>query len=392
MNKPVFWICGNRFQCDETWKQVIAQIRKKSGETPNIESLYCGTNTTSMPLTQCWATATDIIQALRNKDLFDTRPRVIKVIGLPEDYTGIVDWLRLVNGRNVLVFWGPFGYIKSGSTRWVSAKTSKLYKTIKSDGKIVEHPLKAASHADAVYWIKQRGADWSKEFNSDAARRMVELQGKDLDVLTNSIEKLSVYQKGKTITTEDVEACCFSDYSDEVWSFLDDLDRQNLQGALAYLQRFYEEGDGSRGESFYGRVSRLFGALIQHFQFLLLLKDVCGKTLNASVAYKELSTFKKMTPTKIQELCEGKITFDELESRFTKWYVDKQVRSTAIQAAFLRRKSEIYRIVSDLYDCMYWSRRYSGEPTMVRLCLDTFVLLVCGKLSSNQVAQIRGHE
>ena len=392
MNKPVFWVHGNRRQCRETWDKLVAHVRSKSGEEPNISAIYCGINPISADATQRWATATNLIQILRTKDMFDSRPRIIKVIGLPDGYSSITDWLHLVTGRNVLVFWGPFGHVKPGSKQWASAKLSKLYKAIKSEGKIVDHPLEVKTDSEAAYWVKEVASDHQKEISSSAARLMVTFQGKNLDTLTNSVEKLSIYQTGKEITIEDVKACCFNDYTDNVWGLLDHLDEQNTDQVLGYLQTFYSENKGELGESFYGRVSRFFGALLQHYQFLLLLKDVCGKTLNVAKAQHELATFKKATPTKIKQLQEGKITLDDLDSRFSKWYIENKMRSSSLQAAFARRKSEIYAIVSDLYNCMYWSRRYSSKPALLRLCLDTFALVVCGKLSLAQAAQIRGHQ
>jgi len=222
---------------------------------------------------------------------------------------------------------------------------------------------------------------------------MVQLQGKNLDTLDNSVQKLVVYQKGKEINTEDVEACCFSDYDDDkIWSFLENLDKQEVEPAVNFLQDFYAEESGSVGESFYGRVNRFFGALLQHYQFLLMVKDACGRTLNTGVAQRELSSFKKINPTKIRELKEGKITFDKLESRFTSWYVERNIRKPALQQVFVRRKGEIYGMVSDLYNCMYWVRQYSSDASMIKLCLDSFVLVVCGKLTLSQAARIRGHK
>ena len=298
--KPVFWICGNLRQCRQTWNQILDHVKKTSGEDANVDVLFCGINPTSAAPAQRWATATDLIDLMRNRDLFDSRPRIIKAVGLPEAYSAILDWFSVINGRNILVFWGPFAYIKPGTKRWVSVKTTKLYKTIKKEGKIFEHPVEAKTDPDAISFVKEVIAESNKELSSTAARRMVEMQGRNLDLLENSVHKLSVYCTGKKIEVDDVEACCFSDYSDEIWAFLDHLDRQEVEPALNYLQNFYEEDKGAIGENFYGRINRFFGALIQHYQFLLLLKDACGRTLNVRVAQRELSTFKKTNPTKIK--------------------------------------------------------------------------------------------
>lgn len=393
MNKPVFWIYGNQRQCRASWDQIVSQVEKKTGSPPNVETMFCGFNPVDAPPTQRWATTNNVIETLRERDMFDSRSRIIKIIGLPEEYTALTNWLHLVKGDNILVFWGPFGCIKPGSKRWITAKTTKLYKTIKAEGKVIEHPLEVKFDSEAIDWIKAIAVEYKKTITSEAARRMVRLQGKNLDTLDNSIQKLAAYQTSKEITLADVEKCCFSDYSDnEIWGFLDHLDMQESEPAINFLQNFYAEDSGSVGESFYGRVNRFFGALLQHYQFLLMLKDACGRSLNVGVAQRALSTFKKINPTKIKELREGKITLDELECRFTSWYVERSISSGPVQKAFARRKGEIYSIVSDLYNCMYWSRRYSSDASMIRLCLDCFVLLACGKLTLSQAAQIRGHK
>jgi len=389
--KPVFWIYGNQRQCRQSWDQIIDHVTQKSGETPNIDTLFCGINSDSASPAQRWANATDLIGLMRNRDLFDDRPRIIKVVGLPEAYTSILDWFNVINGRNILVFWGPFAYLKPGTKKWISIKTTKLYKTIKKEGQIFEHPLEARTESDSVHFIKEVATELNKDLDSVAARRLVKIQGRNLDLLENSVRKLSIYQTGRKITVDDVDACCFNDYSDAIWNFIDYLDTQESESALNYLQDFYEEGKGAIGENFYGRISRFFGALLQHYQFLLMLKDVCGRSLNVTVAQQELTTFKKMNPTKIKELVSGKITLNDLECRFSSAYVDRNISNSALQKAFARRKGDIYQLISDLYDSMYWCRRYSSNPAMLRLLLDTFALVACGKLSVNQAAQIRGH-
>ena len=392
MSKPLFWISGNLRQSRKTWDTIVAHIKSKTGEDVKVETLFCGPNPKNKPPSSPrWATAGDVIQLLRSQNLFDSRPRIIKVCGLPEDYKDITDWLDYVKGTDILIFWGPFGFRKLGSKRWVSGKLSTLFKKIKSEGKVFEHPLEAKTESDAVSWIKAIFTELGKKIEGVSARRMVQLQGQNLDLLENSVLKISVYQKGKVVSTEDVEACCYSDYKDDqVWTFLENLDYQKSDAALAYLATFYAEGKGSIGEQFYGRIMRLFGALLQHYQFLMMLKDVCGKSIDPQVARKALATFKKTTPTKLEELREGKITIDDLESRFSPQYVESNVRSQSVQAAFRRRKGEIYTIVSNLYNCMYWARRYSGNVAMLRICLDTFVLQCCGKITFDEAKQIRG--
>ena len=386
--KPLFWISGNRRQSQKTFSDIVALIEKNTNSTVNVQMFYCGPNLKNT--SQRWTSAGDIIQILRSSDLFDNRPRVIKVCGLSDDYTLLSDWLHKVDDRNVLVFWGPFGYTKPGSKQFISGKTSNLFKQIKAEGKIFEYPTEAKTDSDAVFWIKEIATELKKNIEGSVARRVVELEGRDLDVLTNTVEKLATYQNGKEITLDDVNACCFNDYKDEVWDFLAYLDKQDVDAALGYLKRFYDEGDGNVGETFYGRISRLFGALLQHYQFLMMLKDVCGNTLNVQLAQKALSTFKKTSPSKIDEIRNGTKTIEDLECRFTPYFVEFNIKKDSVQTAFKRRKGEIYAIIDDLYHCMFFCRKSSGIESLLKLCLDSFVLVVCGVISNTDACLIRG--
>lgn len=391
-NKPFFWIYGNQRESRRSWDNLIEHVESDTGEKPNIEVMFAGFNPVDTGKSGRWATAQDVILTLRNKDMFDSRPRILKVCGLPEGYTGLADWFKIINSSNILVLSSDFGHTKLGSKRWITAKTSKLFKKVKKEGFLIEHPTDAKSDSDAVAWVEDVASECGKEIKRVVAREVVLAQGRNLDILTNSVEKIATYKRGKVITTEDVHSCCFVDFSDaKVWKFVEDLDYQRPKEALAYLQTFYAEGDGLVGESFYGRVSKLFGALSQHFQFLLMMKDNCPNgAMNEEIIKKALSSFKKMSPSKIEELKKNIISYDELEPKFSRYYIERNMRSESVRCALRRKKSAIYHIVFDLYECMFLCRVHSGDDCYIRLCLDTFVLLVCGNLSKRDVSAVRG--
>lgn len=387
----IFWIHGNMRQCRQTWDGIVEHVTKQSGEKPDIKIMFGGINPVNATPVQRWSTADDVIFMLRNRS-FCEGPCITKVCGLPEFYTELADWFHIINGSNVLVIQSAFGYIKPGSKRWVTAKTSKLFKKVKAEGFLIEHLTEAKTENDAIDWIVSLTDEAKKKIKRVVAREIIAKEGKDLDVLTNVVEKLCVYQKSKEITIEDVHNCCASGFLPEtVWQFLEDLDYARYEKALAYLQTFYAEGDGAVGEYFYGRVSKLFGALLQHFQFLLHVKDICGdRDLNAQSVEGVLKDFKKTTPTKIQELQQKKITYEELERRFSTQYINHNIRKDSIRYASRKRKSEIYGINLALYESMFLCRKNSGKDDYLRLCLDVFALMVCGRVNYQEASQILG--
>ncbi len=390
-NRPLFWIWGNLRQCQQTWDGIVQHVETQTQQKPDIQLMFGGINPTNATPAQRWSTADDVIFALRSQD-FDGRPRILKVCGLPESYTDLADWFHIVNGSNILVIQSAFGYIKPGSKQWVTAKTSKFYKKVKAEGFLVEHPIEGKNESDCVEWISSLVAEAKKQIKSPVAREIAAKEGKNLDRLMNTVTKLCSYQKGKEITIEDVHACCSSGFLPEtVWQFLEDLDYRRDERALAFLQAFYAEGDGAVGESFYSRINKLFGAMIQHFQFLLVLKDSCGnRDLNVQIVEDALQHFKKTTPTKIRELQQKKITYEELEPRFSKQYIGYNIKRDNVRFAFRKKKSEIYRILDALHDCMFLCRKNSSSDYYLRLCLDVFTLAACGRLTFQQASQIHG--
>ncbi len=389
---PIFWVHGNMRQCRQTWDGIVEHVGKESGGDPEILIMFGGINPVSATPAQRWSTADDVIFALRNRSFCEAGPRIIKVCGLPESYTELVDWFHVINGSNVLVIQNKFGYTKPGSKQFVTAKTSKFFKKVKAEGFLIEHPVKAKNENDAIDCITAVASEANKGIKRVVAREIVAKEGKNLDILENAVIKLCTYQKSKEITIEDVHACCSGGFQPEtVWQFIEDLDYRRNERALAYLQAFYAEGKGDVGESFYGRISKMFGALMQHFQFLLIVKDVCGnRDLNAQVVESVLSGFKKITPTKIKELQRKEISYEDLEPKFSTQFINHNIKKDSIRFAARKKKSEIYRILAALHDCVFLCRKYSGKDYYLRLCLDTFALVACGRLTYQEASQIHG--
>lgn len=385
---PIFWIHGNTRQCRQTWDGIVDHVTKQGGK-PDIQIMLGGFNPLAATGSQRWSTADDVIFALRNRSFCDG-PRITKVCGLPESYTDLADWFHVINGTNVLVIQSQFGYTKAGTKQFITAKTSKLYKKVKSEGYLIEHPIVAKNENDAIDLITLVVGESKKEIKRVVAREIVAKEGKNLDTLENVAIKLCSYQKRKEITVEDVHACCVSGFQSEtVWQFLEDLDYKREERALAYLQAFYAEDDGAIGESFYGRISKLFGALVQHFQFLLHAKDICGdRDLNAQLIEEGLVDFKKTTPTKILELQKKKITYKDLEPKFSSKYIKFNISKDSVRHAFQKKKKEIYLTNMALHKCMFFCRKNSGNKGYLRLCLDVFALVVCGRLTYQQANQI----
>ena len=73
--KPMFWIYGNRRQSIQAWNKILGILGGK--DKINIQSIECGSN--PQDAVNKVAEAADIAIRLRQKDLFDSRPRIIKI-------------------------------------------------------------------------------------------------------------------------------------------------------------------------------------------------------------------------------------------------------------------------------------------------------------------------
>ncbi len=187
-------------------------MEKNTGSAPNIESLMCGFNAVGIQPSKRWSDTNDVLRVLYNRDMFDDRPRIIKLNGLPEGYTELAGHLEVLDKNNILVVWSPFGYIKPGTKRWITAKTSKLFKLIKSKGSVIELPVEARNNYTAAQWVLEVAIDQNKKIDIETAKYLVSRQGLNLDLLDNSVLKLSTYQNKKEITSEDVDACILKKY------------------------------------------------------------------------------------------------------------------------------------------------------------------------------------
>lgn len=369
---PAFWISGNYYDCRKTWESILS----KMGDCQVIvhdctDSIFDGTDSKS-------SSVSNIIKSLKSKDIFDPKPKIIKVNGLPVDYKLLSEYLHLVSDKNILVIDSPVGYRKA--RRFVSAATSKLCKEIKSKGFFVDHGTEASNNSDAISWVKKVVKESGKEIDSAAAVMLVEqIGGRNYDLLYAHLRKLVDYCN-KKITEEDVKTCCASIYLQTVWEIIDALDRRECHRVMDSLQTFYQHAESS-GVNFKGEIEQFFGALSSHYALLLILKDGCP-SLTYPSAKKAVEGFKKRVKSGDEYVWE-----DGAYNRL----IGMAINNKAFQQAFNWNKAHIYKVNMDL-DRVRMICRKSNSEAEIKTCLDTFALLVCNKLDLDQAAIARGYE
>jgi len=372
--RPVFWISGNQYEKGKAWDKICSLL----GD-PNVETLNCIVEPKSSKTSGSRSvSAGDIILRLKTDDLFDTRPRILRVKGLPEDYLEIADYLDLVDNSNVLVFDGPVGYYASGvSSRFIPAGASKLYKRIKNEGQVLQFDTVAKSYADARDWIGAVAKELKVKIESDATVALVDVSGLNLDTLYTELLKLSDYKPTGTIKAEDVRECCLSVLVKETWGLIDDLDLGQHESACRRLDVFLECAGSETGTSFYGDVAMLLGALQHHFLFLLIASESCPNG-------PDLAALKQASASFVKKQSDGKEKpmFDE---RFMRMALSKDSVRSAMSWGPARLRSVYNQILDSMYSC----RMLASEPDSVRSILRALLLFVCGHLGLKTAKSIQ---
>lgn len=379
--RPIFWVTGNYYDCRKMWLKVCQKLKD-----PNVEILDCGYNPQSTAHDARMATASDVIMMLKHRDLFDSRPRIIKLKSIPEDYTLISDYLDLVDDNNVLYIDSPFGFKKTTSKRFVSASASKFFKTIKSEGVVCDFDIEAKSVSAAIKWVEGVLTDNGRKIEPDAVRFLVELKGRNLDGLYCEVIKLCDFCLKKTIDTEAVQSCCTPLFLRQTWDYLDDLSARNFDSALQHLQHFYEVAGTEPGSSFRGDVEMLLGAVHKYFSLLLVAKDKCGEFLNYNLIVKACDSLKARTKNED----EG---YNWEKNRFEAPYINANINKDAFRQAMKWSKPKVYTVALASKKIRFALRSSMVSETNraeAKKALDAFTLLVCDKISLSQLDAIIG--
>ncbi|KKM91565.1 hypothetical protein LCGC14_1227250 [marine sediment metagenome] len=396
--RPIFWISGNYYDCQRSWHNIVSMVKD-----PRITVLHCGYPSQD----DSTDTAGSIIRLLRGKDIFNTRPHIIKVKGIPPPYndkdTGyklLPYYLKYVNNNKILVIDGPIGYYsKPPSKRFNSVKTSKFYKAIKQEGKVLEHPTEARNSSEAVKWFTEVCESFGVKIERPAALLVVEMKGRDLDSLYSVALTIKDYKK--IIVKEDIEDICVSVFQKTVWDLITAIDSQDYESAIVHLQRFYQEPVTEH--EFFGSVMQLLGALHYHFQILLLLKDGGQSSLSYKQVEKILTPLRQSTKECDAKLKDGVCSKcgwkGNGENCSNKWHkplytpqaIAMTVKNAGIGRILQLSRGNIYLRFADIEKVRLLTRtQFSNNVPGIRMCLDTLIMVLCGRCSDKEINLARG--
>jgi hypothetical protein len=391
ITRPVFWIVGppsggSYYDCHKIWNQIVAKVRHDLGE-PNIQSIECGHNPVDSKYQV--ATAGDVMRLLRARDIFDDRPRIIRMFGLPSDYLVMTDYLKYVNSTNVLVIEAPIGYYNG--KKFVPASASKFYKTINSEGKVFKFNERASSHKNATQWVMGLASDHDRMLAREVASFLVEVKGLNYDTLYAELTKLFDYKPEGDITVDDIKECSIPVFEKSVWELIDKLNRQRFEDAYCHLQEFLEDASLGTISDFRGIAEQTIGALRHNFELLLYAKDSCKSTLsyesfsNAVMGNPDADSFLHKEPIKKIKKDKDEISW---VPRYNKGAIYGKVKSDSFRMAFGWPKSRIYGALL----CIERMRsKMRADTANIKLVFEAICLHICGRIDERQSLLMGGY-
>jgi DNA polymerase-3 subunit delta len=165
---------------------------------------------------------------------------------------------------NILIFWENISAPKTESK-------NALWKRLAKEKFAQEfQPLKPTQLNS---WIEKEVKGRGGQIEKSAIAMLGAIVGNDLWQMSNEIEKLMNFAKGKAISSKDVENLVKAKFDDNVFNLVDALGNKNKKLALKLMSDQFSLGSN---------VLELLGMLIWQFRILLLIKDLQQEKPNLS--------------------------------------------------------------------------------------------------------------
>ena len=120
------------------------------------------------------------------------------------------------------------------------AKNNPLLKKLAPNARVQEFPLPKG--AKLQQWIQSRVAEYSVSISPQAVRLLTEIAGDNLWTLTNELEKLSLYARGRRIEEEDVKQLTSYTRESNVFAMVDAIVERRASAAMQTLHQLLADG------------------------------------------------------------------------------------------------------------------------------------------------------
>lgn len=353
-NCPVFWISGNYYEARKAWQSLCQCVGDPLIEVLDSDSVN----------------ASDIVMRLKCSDMFDDRPRIVRVNGLPSDYDVLTKYLTLASDDNILVFYGPVGYWSN--RRFVSVKNTKFYKAIAdiksppAARRLLHFNNEFSTEREALEWIDKVAVENKKTIDLESSKILIGLKGLNIDVLYSEVVRLCDYQTRKQITPTDIEDCCVPLNVKTAWDFVDSLLAMQYELAVSYLEKFYESTEAEK--KLRSEAQALIGAIVYTLTFLLFVKSKAA--ISPSDAKLALADVYKITRE------DGEISTKPL---FDAYYITKALNKPSMKSALSWNSKKIFHVLDCANKCRTQMKIHS-EESLIKTSFNTLLMVACDKM------------
>lgn len=190
-----------------------------------------------------------------------------------EEFAAINDYFRSPNPQALVIFVADHIRIPSDPRRMDMEdknRYERIRETLGDDCGIVE--LARVDEADALRWIASEAKRSEVQFDSDAARELVDALGADMMLIASEFEKLLLYTGQKRhISLGDVETMVLAAKQRSLYELTDAISAKDKPRALALLHGLLNASDGGE-ESAIGHLYMLARTFRQ--MLIILEKNV----------------------------------------------------------------------------------------------------------------------
>ena len=158
-------------------------------------------------------------------------------------------------------------------------KRGKLYKAIKSKGRVVE--FERQDERTLMRWVLTVLKKEGKNITEDTMKAFLGRTGSDMENISKELEKLICYTMGQdTITTEDVYAVCTEQTENRIFEMIQSITEKNRRKAMDLYADLLAMKEPPM---------RILFLITRQFQQLMLLKQMSAEGLDRSELAKKAS-------------------------------------------------------------------------------------------------------
>ena len=158
-------------------------------------------------------------------------------------------------------------------------KRGKLYKAIKSKGRVVE--FERQDERTLMRWVLTVLKKEGRNITEDTMKAFLGRTGADMENISKELEKLICYTMGQdTITTEDVYAVCTEQTENRIFEMIQSITEKNRRKAMDLYADLLAMKEPPM---------RILFLITRQFQLLMLLKQMSAEGLDRSELAKKAS-------------------------------------------------------------------------------------------------------